>query len=115
MNPTIDNGATGYMVKVNKYTKIERFDVVSSQHSDDKSFYIIKRVLGLPNEEVSLENNVLKVNGQIIEQNFSFIPRDKDFSITSWILKDNEYLLVGDNREITIDPEVKTKDKEINF
>lgn len=111
MNPTIDNGATGYMVKVSKHTKLERFDVVSSKHGDDESFYIIKRILGLPNEQVSLKDNVLTINGQVIEQNFSFIPTSKNFSVTNWTLNDNEYLLVGDNREITIEPEVKTKEQ----
>ena len=83
MNPTIDNGATGYMVKVSKHTKLERFDVVSSKHGDDESFYIIKRILGLPNEQVSLIDNVLTINGQVIEQNLSFNPTTKNFSVTS--------------------------------
>lgn len=111
MNPSIQDGATGYMVKVTKLSKIERFDVVSSQHGEDKNFYIIKRVLGLPNETVELKDNVLKINGQEVIQDFAFEKTNYNFKTTMWTLKDNEYLLVGDNRKVTIDPEVKTKDQ----
>lgn len=111
MNPSVEDGTTGYMIKVGKFSKIERFDVVSSQHGEDKTFYIIKRVLGLPNETVELKDNVLKINGQEVVQDFEFIKTNYNFKETQWTLAENEYLLVGDNRKVTIDPEIKTKDQ----
>ena len=114
MNPTIDNGTVGYMVKVNKNTKIERFDVVASKYLDEEGSYIIKRVLGLPNEEVKLVDNTLYVNGNEIPQEFSFIPRNLNFSETSWTLQEDEYLLVGDNRAATINPVVEKKEEIIS-
>lgn len=105
MNPSIDSGAHGYMIKVNKNSKINRFDVVASWY-EDQNEYIIKRVLGLPNEKVILKDNVLYVNDQEIEQTFNFIEKDSNFSETSWTLKDNQYLLVGDNRQKTMRPVV---------
>ena len=106
MNPTIENGSKGFMVKVNENTKIKRFDVVAGLYGTSKDSYIIKRVLGLPNESVSLIDNKLYVNGQEIAQEFSFIPRTTNFNRTHWTLKDDEYLLVGDNRAATISPVV---------
>lgn len=110
MNPTIENGSKGLMVKVNEKTKIERFDVVAGTYGVSDSF-IIKRVLGLPNETVKLIDNVLYVNDEVITQDFSFIPRSDNFPLTYWTLGENEYLLVGDNRAATISPVVETKDK----
>ena len=107
MNPSIDDGSIGYMVKVNKNSKIKRFDVVVSKYLDVKNYYIIKRVLGLPNEEIDLVNNELFVNGSKVTQNFDFIYATEDFPQTHWTLGENEYLLVGDNRVNTILPVVE--------
>lgn len=107
MNPSIDDGSIGYMVKVNKNSKIKRFDVVVSKYLDVKNYYIIKRVLGLPNEEIDLVNNELFVNGTKVAQNFDFIQTIEDFPQTHWTLGENEYLLVGDNRTNTILPVVE--------
>ena len=103
MNPTIDNGAKGYMLKVNKLTKIDRFDVVACD-LDKTGFYIIKRVVGLPNEKIELVDNELIVNGNVVKQDFTFIPSTKNFKTTSFALAENQYLLVGDNRIETIEP-----------
>lgn len=110
MNPTIENGSKGFMVKVNEKTKIERFDVVASKYGKAKDSFIIKRVLGLPNEKVRLINNTLYVNNEVVEQDFSFIPRSDNFPLTYWTLGENEYLLVGDNRAATISPVVESKE-----
>lgn len=107
MNPSIDDGSIGYMVKVNKNSKINRFDVVIGKYSKKDEYYIIKRVLGLPNETVDLVDNRLYINHQEISQDFSFIKSSIDFEITHWELKDNEYLLVGDNRVNTVMPVVE--------
>ena len=110
MNPSITNGDVGYMVKVNKNTKLERFDVVASEYDENHDYYIIKRILGLPGETIKLTNNVLYVNGNVVEQNFSFNPSNSDFAINEWTLDDNQYLLVGDNRSQTIPPVKETKE-----
>ena len=106
MNPNIQDGAKGYMIKVNKNSKIARFDVVVSKYYKD-DYFIIKRVLGLPGEEIRLEDNILYVNNEIVEQSFSFISKQDNFENTQWTLNENEYLLVGDNRANTVEPVVE--------
>lgn len=113
MNPTIENGSIGYMIKVTKNTKIERFDVVAGAYGDSDTYYIIKRVLGLPGEQVELVDNKLYVNGIETPQDFSFTPSSKNFQTTKWTLNDNQYLLVGDNRANTIQPVVEYKESII--
>ena len=113
MNPTIENGSVGYMLKVGENTKIDRFDVVAGTYGDSDKYYIIKRVLGLPGEEIELIDNKLYVNGQETPQDFSFTPSSKNFQTTKWTLKENQYLLVGDNRANTIQPVVESKESII--
>jgi len=82
MQPSIDNGSKGYMIKVNKNSKIERFDVVASEYNSQDDYYIIKRVLGLPFEEVELVNTtpsksasvaILKPESELITFELLFI------------------------------------------
>lgn len=107
MNPSIIDGSIGFMVKVNENSKIKRFDVVVSEYLNKGNYLIIKRVLGLPNEEIDLIDNKLYVNGQEVKQEFDFIPKDDNFEITHFVLKDHEYLLVGDNRNNTVPPVIE--------
>ena len=104
MEPTVENGGVGYMYKVNDASKVDRFDIVAANYVSKDDYYIIKRVLGLPNEEVSLYDNVLKVNGKVIEQNFTYNEKDTNFVPYSWTLGNDQFLLVGDNRDSTIAP-----------
>ena len=113
MNPSIVDGSKGYMVKVNKHSKIERFDVVTAEYNSTNEYYIIKRVLGLPGEEVKLLDNELTINDEVVEQPFEFIKNPTNFPTTYWTLGDDEYLIVGDNRAGTIAPKVVTKDNII--
>jgi len=67
----------------------------------------IKRIIGLPGEEMTVHDNHIFVNGQVVEE--PYIPTDfqtlpgfatKDKSIT---LKMNEYFVSGDNRPYSSD------------
>ena len=110
MTPNIQDGSKGYMQKVRANTKIERFDVVTGTYDSKADYYIIKRVLGLPGENVTLKSNKLYINDEEVEQTFNFNKRIFDFQTTSWTLGDDEYLLVGDNRAGTIEPVVEKKE-----
>ena len=86
---------------------IERFDIVVLS-DDTLNANIIKRIIGLPNDLIEMKNDVLYINGILVDQSFldqSFIEYSKsvyetefftnDFSIQ---LYDNEYFVLGDNR-----------------
>lgn len=63
MDPTLENGS--YLL-VNKYSKINRFDVVVAQELDDSQvpYSVVKRVVGLPDDIIEYKNDVLYVNGK---------------------------------------------------
>lgn len=99
-----------------RFFKIKRFDVVSLNY--DGSKYLIKRVIGLPGDNIEYKNNKLFINGKKIEEYFlDKETNTEDFSLTTLgyekIPKDM-YLVLGDNRENSLDSReiglVKRKD-----
>lgn len=81
-----------------KYDKeIERFDVVvvKTDHDD-----IIKRVIALPGETVACENGNIYVNGRKQDDKYGSGVTSDFKKVT---LKDNEYFVLGDNREDSLD------------
>lgn len=90
----------------------ERGDVVIFKYPKNPSVNFIKRVIGLPGETVTIENNTVKItnntnpNGFVLNESKYLtssqktLTSEKVFSIT---LKDNEYFVMGDNREHSSD------------
>ena len=92
-----------YKIKYNK-NDIKRFDIVVVKM--DKEL-LIKRVIGLPNEEIKYVDNKLYINGEYIKE--PFLNDDvytTNFSLDDFKLKkipENCYFVMGDNREVSLD------------
>ena len=88
------------VVKVSKIKEISRFDIVIAKKHDN--YLIVKRVIGLPDEKVEYKDNHLYINEKPITEDFIdlYLIKTEDFTYT---LKDNEYFLLGDNREYSTD------------
>ena len=79
-----------------KTSKIKRFDIVVIKEDNE---LIIKRVIGLPGEEVEYKNNVLYINGEVVEDPYG-TNSTTDFKS---VVGENEYFVLGDNREVSKD------------
>lgn len=54
------------------HTSIERFDIVVANYVDEtgKTTEIVKRVIGMPGDVISYKDDVLTVNGEVIEEEY---------------------------------------------
>lgn len=84
---------------------IKRYDIVSLKYDDTK--YLIKRVIGLPGEKVEYKDNTLYINDKEHEEKYlDEHIKTEDFSLTSLGYEEipkNMYLVLGDNRENSLD------------
>ena len=98
MIPTLHPKDIMILNKTAYYTKNpKRFDIVVVDLEDEK---IIKRVIGLPGEEVEYHNNTLYINGKKVKENIDKV--DTDDYKSGKIPKDS-YLVLGDNRKGSYD------------
>ena len=80
--------------------RVAQFDVVLLRDTSTGK-RIIKRVVGLPGEEVLVENERLFVNAEPVEEPFSTLGvLNGNFF---WVLGKDEFVVLGDNRELSTD------------
>jgi signal peptidase I len=85
-------------------TPIKRGDIVVLLYPDDPSKSYIKRVVGLPGEEVNVENGRLYINGQqMTEPYLDSEYLSADSMPGSMHVKEHHYFVLGDNRRNSSD------------
>lgn len=97
MYPTLKQNEIMILNKIGLKSGIDRFDIVVVKTDNNR---IIKRVIGLPGESVMYEDGKLYINGKYVEDSYS-LSKTKDFD--NIVLKDDEYFVLGDNREVSKD------------
>jgi signal peptidase I len=109
MYPTLDDGSLAISGIINMINGIERFDVVTV-YQDYKDQYLIKRVIGLPNDTIEFKADNLYINNELVEQLFlneeytnDYSEFTNDFKI---VLTEDQYFLMGDNRPNSSDSRV---------
>ena len=102
MVPTFQNGDYLIVDKISyELGSPKRDDVVVFRYPGDKTKFFIKRVIGLPNETVDIKGNDVTItnathpDGFKLDQPFVKNPANND---THYVLKSNEYFVMGDNR-----------------
>ncbi|MDP9249703.1 MAG: signal peptidase I [bacterium] len=107
MVPTFEDGDYLVIDKISyALGNPERYDVTVFRFPGDPSKFYIKRIIGLPNETVDIEGNVVTITneenpeGFVLNQPFVKNPSN---SQTHLKLKGNEYFVMGDNRQASSD------------
>jgi len=97
MEPTIKDGEK-VKIDSNAYANAypKRGDIVLYEQGQYKS---IGRIIGLPGETITIEDDAVLVNGAILEESYlapgtKTQSQTKDFNVSN-----NSYFILGDNRE----------------
>ena len=76
----------------------------------------LKRLIGLPGDEIHILNNQLYINNKIIKEKYIYDDGDTQMFSGEFSVPDNEFFVLGDNRNISYDsrfwgyPYVKKED-----
>lgn len=106
MYPTFNNGDYLIVDELSyRLGEIERNDVVIFRYPEDPSKFFIKRVIGLPNESVSIQGSTITITNKEGQTTLSepFIQNQMTNGGTFYELKTDEYFVMGDNRNASSD------------
>lgn len=115
MDETLHDGEVLLLNKiVYRVDDINRFDIVVIKDQDDD--YIIKRVIGMPGDDVSYKRDNLYINGKRVGNEFTE-DETNDFTLEEICeingddcsngIPSDKYLVLGDNRDVSADSRVK--------
>lgn len=78
------------------FTDIERGDIVVLQYPLDPRLDYIKRVVGLPGDEIVMNGGSLHINGELVPENYTF--ENDPHTRLQLTVKPGHYFVLGDNR-----------------
>jgi signal peptidase I len=85
-------------------TEIKRGDVVIFQSPKDKSRIYFKRVIGLPNESISIVNGTVYIDGRpLVESYVDKILNQTMGILPPLVIPEKNYFVLGDNRDNSSD------------
>jgi len=101
MEPTLRDGQYLVVSKLAYWLRpADRGDIVVFRPPNSLSDDYIKRVVGLPGEQVKISNGQVRVDGVPLEE--TYVINQSSYS-GSWKLGDDEYFVLGDNRRNSSD------------
>lgn len=117
MEPTLHPGDAVFVEMISRYfTGFSRNDVVTVDATDlNPAYYnkpdkIIKRVVGLPGEHITIKDGQVYINGELLDEPYlaegvkTFVPPEgEEAGFDDITLGPDEYYCIGDNRGSSLD------------
>lgn len=101
MESTLQNGDNLIIDKISyRFKEPERYDIIVFPYQYQENTDYIKRIIGLPGETIYIDTDgKIYINGEILEEDYG-AEKIKDAGLASSpiILGDDEYFVMGDNR-----------------
>jgi signal peptidase I len=101
MSPTLKDDE---MVSTTRlFADVKRGDIVAFRYPQDESKSFVKRVVGVPGDEISASDGFVSINGKPLDEPYVV---DSNRSHDSWgpiTVRAGEYFVMGDNRRNSSD------------
>ncbi len=78
------------------FSDVSRGDIIVLQYPKDPKLDYIKRVVGLPGDEIVIERGLVFVNGEKLHEEYVDVPDLR--SKLQTVVKDDHFFVLGDNR-----------------
>ena len=95
MDPTLADGEKVYLSKCAYWLSEPKSGDIIVFYDENSSSNYVKRVIGLPGDEIRIENGSVYRNGTLLVEPYIKEVTSGDFSIT---VPDGKYFCMGDNR-----------------
>jgi signal peptidase I len=101
-------------VFITKLSEIDRFDIIVFHAPDSEENYI-KRVIGLPGDKITMEDDILYINGKAFDEHYLQVNKEihsslkltGDFSLKELTgeakVPEDSFFVLGDNRLVSKD------------
>lgn len=97
MDPTLKEGQVLLINKIDR--TYNRMDIVILNNHGK---WLIKRIVALPNETIKINNDMIQINGLVIDDVVT-CRTDPGIAVEEIALQDDEYFVLGDNRTNSLD------------
>jgi len=101
MEPTIQDGE--HLTVARTIDRIERGHIIVFRYPKDESKNFIKRVVGLPGEEIAIKDGHVLINGRELDEAYVAAGNRSADTREPFAIPDDEYFVMGDNRRNSSD------------
>ena len=99
MIPTLNEGDQLFVTRVYNLDNLKRGDILVFD-SDELNDVLIKRIIGLPGDKISIVNGTVYVNGEELKEDYV---KNSDNLSGEFEVPEGKYFFLGDNRQISYD------------
>ncbi len=99
MEPSFHNSERVFVNKfIYRFTEPDRGDVIVFKPDGDPRNRYIKRVIGLPGDTIIIENKEVRVNGEVIEEEYIDVLIGENYG--TYEVPEGHVFVLGDNRHL---------------